>query len=147
MMMATSNAEHAEKVYIVVKNAQGAELEPGYVVEWDTTSTAADQGYAVELVDSALNTVSGIGGHKVAGVVDSTIATGAVGILQIYGPANVRSGTTIDAGQMVGGDNGGTVTEITGNGGNGVEALSALVGHTIDAAPAETNCTVQLSIF
>jgi hypothetical protein len=147
MMMATSNAENPEKVYIVVKNAQGAELEPGYIVEWDNTTTTADQGYAVELVDSALSTVTGIGIHKVAGVVDSTIATGAVGILQIYGPAQVRASASLEAPLMVGAVSGGTALTIAGHADNGFGLIGAYIGHTLENGPNATNATVQLSIF
>ena len=95
------NREQAEKVFIVVENSQGAALEPGKVVEWTITTTDADQGKQVELVDAALHTKTGIGGHKVAGVVHNTINDNDMGRLQVFGPANVRANASLDSGTLV----------------------------------------------
>ena len=143
------NREEAEKIFIVVENAQGAELEPGKVVEWTATATDADQGKMVELVDSALHTTTGIGGHKVAGVVDSTIAAADIGRLQIFGPANVRASASIDAGTMVcagsiNATNLGHVTSVAGHADHSLSLAAALVGWTLEAGPNATNATVQL---
>jgi len=89
----------AEKVYIVVENNEGAELLPGVVTEWTATATVADQGRLVEKVDIIVNATTGLAAG-VAGVVDSTIATGDTGRLQVYGPAEVRCSTTIAVGRL-----------------------------------------------
>jgi len=152
MMLQTVNREVAEKVYIVVHNNQGAELPPGFVVEWDTSTTDAEQGYYVELVDLAPHTLTGIGGHKVAGVVDSTIADGASGVLQVYGAANVRASASITAGQMVvagscHADHIGVVTEVVAHSDHSLNFIAALVGWTLENGPNATNATVQLDLL
>lgn len=147
-LMSVSRSE-AEKVYIVVENNEGDELLPGEVVEWSATTTDADQGYIVELVDSAISTTAGIGGNKVAGVVDSTISTGDVGRLQVFGPANVRASASITAAQLVAAGsinatNIGHVTEVAGHSDHGINYIAALVGWTLENGPNATNSTVQL---
>ena len=87
----------AEKVYIVVENNQGAEVPPGTIMEWTHTATVADQGRLVETVDVAVNLTTGLAA-KIAGVVDSTIATSDTGRLQVYGPCEVASTTTLAVG-------------------------------------------------
>ncbi|MAH51563.1 hypothetical protein CMI37_37450 [Candidatus Pacearchaeota archaeon] len=152
MMLQTVNREIAEKVYIVVLNNQSAELAPGEVVEWDVHTTDSYQGYAVELVDEAINASSGIAGNKVAGVVDSTIATDAVGVLQVYGAANVRASASIDGGNMVvagsiNATNIGHVSSYAASTDDGLGLIGALVGWTLEAGPNATNATVMLSIL
>jgi len=143
------NREEAEKIFIVVENAQGDELEAGKVVEWTATATDADQGKKVELVDAAISTTAGIGGHKVAGVVDSTISTADIGRLQIFGPANVRASASYDAATLVAAGsinatNLGHVTSVVGHSDHGINYVAALVGWTLEAGPNATNATVQL---
>ena len=41
MQLLTVSRSEAEKVYIVIYNAEGAELTQGEVVEWTATTTAA----------------------------------------------------------------------------------------------------------
>ena len=86
----------AETVFITVTNddVTADQLEPGKVVEWTATTTAANAGIYVNLVDTVVNETTGIAA-KVAGVVDSTIATGDVGRLQIYGVDTVRASASI----------------------------------------------------
>jgi hypothetical protein len=144
--------DEAEKVYIVVKNNEGAELEPGKVVEWSVTTTDSNQGYLVELVDAVTSTVAGNGGHKVAGVVDSTIATAAVGRLQVFGPANVRASASLDVAKLVAAGtnnatNKGHVVAVVGHSDHGVNYIEALVGWTLEAGPNATNSTVQLYLL
>lgn len=77
-------------VYIPVENKEGATLNRGEVVEWDTTNTI---GFSVEEVDSA-------GPQHVAGVVeDTTIESDAVGMIQIHGLHDaVLTSTTLTPG-------------------------------------------------
>ena len=78
MQIQQLNRDDPDKIFITVENAEGSALEPNFVCEWTATTTDADQGRKVELVDSALHTVTGLGAAtgKVAGVVTETIATG-----------------------------------------------------------------------
>jgi len=152
MQIQAVNRSEAEKVFIACYNIQGAELTPGVVVEWDETATDANQGYQVELVDSAINTVSGIGGNKVAGVVDSTIADATAGRLQVFGPANVRSSASYDSATLmaagsINATNIGHVTSVTGHSDHGINYIAALVGWSLEAGPNATNSTVQLYLL
>ena len=99
MQFMTANREEQETVFIVCENNEGAELIPGTVVEFDLTATDADQGHLIEKVDQAVNNTLGIEA-PVAGVVGSTIAAGGIGRVQVYGPATVRTNTTITAGRL-----------------------------------------------
>ena len=142
--------QEALKVYVSIKNAEDAVLEPGKVVEWTATTTDENRGYQVELVDTALNTISGIGVGKIAGVVDSTINTAAVGRIQVYGAANVRSSASYDTGNLVAAGsinatNQGHVTTVTGSSDNGIGYISALVGYTLEAGPNATNASVMIT--
>tara|TARA_Y100000590_G_scaffold413762_1_gene509944 strand:+ start:4627 stop:5088 length:462 start_codon:yes stop_codon:yes gene_type:complete len=150
MQIQMVNRAEAEKVFLTVENAEGAELEPGKVVEWSNTATDADQGYQVELVDSAISTTAGIGGNKVAGVVDSTINSEGVGRIQVFGPANVRSSASYNLSNLVAAGsinatNQGHVTTVAGHSDHGINYVAALVGHTLEAGPNATNATVQIS--
>lgn len=151
MQLLTVSRSEAEKVYIVVYNAEGAELTQGEVVRWTHTTTAAYQGVAVELVDAVVAGTSGIAG-KVAGVVDSTIATAAVGRLQIYGPGNVRASASLNVAKMVvassiNATNIGHVCEHVPSTDGDANMLGAVVGWTLENGPNATNSTVQISCF
>mgnify|MGYP003645070921 CR=1 len=99
MQFMTATYTQAETVFITVGNAEGAELEAGAVVEFDITATDADQGHLVELVDIAVVATTGIAA-PLAGVILKAIPTGGVGRSQVYGPATVRTNTTIAAGRL-----------------------------------------------
>ena len=99
MQFMSVSRQEAEKVFVVVENNEGAELLPCVVCEMSITTTDADQGHLVEKVDVAVNATTGIAA-PVAGVVDSTIATGAVGRLQVYGPATVRASAALHTGRL-----------------------------------------------
>jgi len=108
MQMMTLSRTEAEKIFIVVEASDITDdvattgLYPGQVAEWVSTTTTAKLGYTVRRVTAgSLNTTSGLAGAKVAGVVDTTIATGAVGRLQVFGPATVRASSSIDAAGIV----------------------------------------------
>jgi len=104
----TVSRTEAEKVFLVVEGSDISDdvattgLYPGQVAEWVSTTTVAKLGYTVRRVTAgSLNTTSGIAGAKVAGVVDTTIATGGVGRIQVFGPATVRASSSIDAAGIV----------------------------------------------
>jgi len=108
MQLMTVSRTEAEKVFIVVEASDIADdvattgLYPGQVAEWVSTTTTAKLGYTVRRVTAgSLNTTSGIAGAKVAGIVDTTIGTGSVGRLQVFGPATVRASSSIDAAGVV----------------------------------------------
>ena len=138
-----------EKVFISVENNEGAVLQPGKVVEFSQTTTDADQGRLVELVDAVVNLTTGIAG-KIAGVVETTIATGEVGRVQVYGPANVRASASIAAGEMVvassiNATNQAHVTAASESTAVGPKYRDAVVGWTLEAGPNATNATVFVS--
>jgi len=140
----------AESVFIVVENNEGAVLEPGKVCEYTATTTDADQGWQVELVDTAVNATSGIGA-VVAGVVETTINTSEVGRLQVNGPANVRASASIAAGRLVvassiNATNIGHVTTAIQTTTTAPENAGAWVGYTLEDGPNATNATVQLTL-
>lgn len=145
------------KVYLVVQSTdvtagtQSGGLYPAQVVEWVSTTTASWQGYVVQKVSVAINLTTGIAA-KVAGVVETTIATGAVGRIQVYGPANVRASASIDGPRLVvassiNATNVGHATEATQSTAFGPEYLGAVVGWTLEDGPNATNSTVHLSLM
>lgn len=151
MQLMTASRAEAEKVYIVVKNNEGDALTPGKVVEFTLTTTDADQGYLVELVDTAVNLTTGISA-PVAGVVDATISTGSVGRLQVYGPANVRASASYDSGVLVvcssiNATNIGHVESASQSTAIGAGYIRALIGHTLEVGPNATNATVFLKLL
>ncbi len=95
----------AEQISISVENQEGAALNRGEVVEWDTTNTI---GVSVEELDSST-------AQHVAGVVeDTTIADGEYGLIQIYGLHDaVLTATTVTAGQAVSGTVESSVGKVT----------------------------------
>jgi len=120
-----------EKVFISAQNNQGAALTPGLVVEFTNTTTNADQGRLVELVDAANSTVEGVGA-AIAGVVETTIATGEVGRIQVYGPINIEAAASIAAGKPVcafgAGGNDGHVEVASAAAASSVGGASSLIG-------------------
>ncbi len=99
MQFMTANRENQETVFIVCENNEGDELIPGTVCEFSITTTDADQGHLVEKVDVAVDATTGIAA-AVAGVVESTIATGGIGRIQVYGPATVRCSAALATGRL-----------------------------------------------
>lgn len=151
------NREEAEKVFITAKatdvaaGIQSGGLYPGQVVEWVSTTTSANQGYVVQKVSTAVNLTTGIAA-KVAGVVETTISTGGVGRLQVYGPANVRASASIDGPRMVvassiNATNVGHLDVATQSTAFGPEYLGAYVGWTLEDGPNATNSTVMLDLL
>ena len=143
MQIQQLNRDDPDKIFITVENAEGSALEPNFVCEWTATTTDADQGRKVELVDSALHTVTGLG----AGVVTETIATGEIGRLQVWGPAQVRVTAAAAAGTLVMGggttNSHGIILPSNGAAGNGIGAVQAIVGTSLESVNA-TNAMVQL---
>jgi hypothetical protein len=147
------NRTDAEKVFVTVTNDPVAAdlLEPGKVVEWTATTTAANAGIYVNLVDVAVNVTTGIAA-KVAGVVDSTISTGKIGRLQIYGVDTVRASASLASSRLVvassiNATNLGHVTEASQSTLTAPEYDGAAVGWTVDDSPNATNASVFLSCF
>lgn len=87
------NRSDPEKIFIVVKNSYStASLTNGQVVIWDWTTDC--DGVGVTLATATENVSAG---QDVAGVAVETIASGAYGLLQVYGyhsAVRVRTMTT-----------------------------------------------------
>ena len=156
MQAMTVSRTEPHKVYIVVQSTdvaagtQSGGLYPGQVVEWVSSTTDAWQGYVVQKVSTAINVTTGLAA-KVAGIVETTIATGAVGRIQVYGPANVRASASIDGPRLVvassiNATNVGHVTEGSQSTLTSPEYLGAVVGWTLEDGPNATNSTVHLSL-
>ena len=108
MQMQRINRSDPERVFITILNAEGGStpnsvLEPGkvcqYVLGTNATQTA---GVAVKLFAGVTNLTAVVA--KVAGVVPvgQTIATGAIGVLQIQGlHSAVRASASLASGRMV----------------------------------------------
>ncbi len=74
-----ANNGDTDAIYISILNAEGATLNRGEIVEWDTDATGDNIGKSVEEVDSSTP-------QHVAGVVQNpTIADGVYGLIQVYG--------------------------------------------------------------
>jgi hypothetical protein len=157
MQIQMVNREEAEKVFITVKatdvaaGIQTGGLYPGQCVEWVSTTTDADQGYVVQKAFVALNATSGIAA-KIAGVVETTISTGAVGRLQVYGPGNVRASSSLDGPTMVvassiNATNIGHVEAATQSTLTSPHYLGAYVGWTLEDGPNATNSTVFIDLL
>ena len=140
----------AEKVYIVVEYNEGVEVIPGTVMEWSATATVADQGRLVEKVDTQAAVILGIGAG-VAGVVDSTIATSDTGRLQVYGPCQVRSKTTLAVGTLAVASSEnvaptGVVTTASASTDSNAGHTFACIGHVLEDTSA-TQSAIQLNIL
>jgi hypothetical protein len=151
MQIATVSRSEADKVYVVARENAAEEILAGEVCEFVATATDADQGYKVQVVNTAINATTGIGA-KVAGVAETTISTDAVGRLQVYGPANVRASASIIAGRMVvassiNATNIGHVTTAVLTTTTAADYHGAIVGWTLENGPNATNATVQLTIL
>ena len=113
------------------------------------------RGTVRRVTAASLNTTSGISGAKVAGVVDTTIATGSVGRLQVFGPATVRASSSIDAAGLVvsysiNATNIGAVVAGVATTLWSPAYLGGIVGWKYTAGTSvttATQCTVQLSLM
>jgi len=147
MQITQVHRSEQEKVFITVENNEGNSLEPGEIVQFSATTTAADQGRLVVVTNQASTTVSG-SGAKLAGAVVDSIATGAVGRIQVYGPVEVRSNTTIAANKCVVAGTAtapGSVQLIVAHTDCMTEYAESIVGWTLDASPAATTSTIFIS--
>ena len=133
-----------EKVFISVQNNQGAALEPTYVVEFSNTTTDADQGRLVELVDTSVGATTGIAAN-VAGVVETTIATGEIGRVQVYGPCQVKASASYTASTIVAANTGGLATHAAAAvavDGTSAAYQTAVLGWTLENGPSASEATV-----
>lgn len=142
-----------DAVFIVgYNNVDGAELQPGKVVEWFLgTSATQPNGVTIRLVDGVVNLTTGLV-SCVAGVAHTTIADAAYGLLQVYGRDTVRASASLASGRMVvassiNATNQGHVTEASQSTLTGPEYAGAVVGWTIDDGPNATNATVFLKMI
>ena len=152
-MQIVTVTDAADKIYVVVQNndanATGG-LIPATCVEWVSTTTTAGQGFYVKRVTAAsANTTAGLSGAVVAGVVDTTISTGATGRLQVWGAANVRASASIDGPAMVvaysiNATNIGHVTTAVDTTLVSPQYAAAVIGYTLEDGPNATNSTVFL---
>ena len=136
-----------EKVFITVENNEGDELLIGEIVEFSATTTGADQGRLVELVDQAVNLTTGLAA-KLAGVVVDTISTGAVGRIQVYGPCEVRASTTQSASAcLVAGTTTaqGSAEAASASTAVGAAYSHAVVGWAMEASPNATTVRAFIS--
>jgi len=143
-------ASVAEDGFITVENNEGDELEPGEVVEFSLTTTDADQGLLVELVDTAVNLTTGIGA-PIAGVVETTISTGDVGRVQIMGAATVRASASLAAATLVvassiNATNIGHVEASNATTAVGVAYNQAVLGYNMENGPNATQARVYLKL-
>lgn len=141
-----------EVVFISVVNKEGDELQPGKVVEWSLgTNATQGSGASVELVDAAVNLTTGLA-SPVAGVVHTTIATAAIGLIQVYGRDTVRSSASLASARMVvassiNATNIGHVTEASQSTLTSPEYAGAVVGWTIEDSANATNAIVMLRLL
>ena len=150
-IVAPASPGGTEAVFISVVNNEGAVLEPGKVVKWSLgTSATSPAGAGVELVDTVVNVTSGLGG-LLAGVVHSTIGTGGVGLLQVYGYDTVRASASLASGRAV------VASSINATNQGHVDAASqaatsadyggAVVGWTVENSANATQAKVFLKLI
>jgi hypothetical protein len=143
---------NGEKVYLHVKNDGNEVLEPGKVVSFTNTTTGADQGLLVGLLDTDVNVTSMTQGRQIAGVVHTTIQTNQVGKLQIWGSATVRASTTINASELVvaysiNATNVGHATQVSESTAVGAAYTQLIVGRALRASANATQATIFLKLI
>lgn len=146
---ATTDSNATNKIFVTVQNYDAAVLEKDKVVAWAVTTTDSLQGYAVTLAWVDSNDTLGLSGQRVAGVVSSTINTGGVGRIQVWGPAQVRASASLNvSAAVVTGSNNATnfghVFEASAKPA-GLEMVGALVGWTMENGPTATQSRVFLT--
>ena len=146
-----------ERIFITVLNAEGGAtpnsvLEPGKVVTYVLGTNATQKaGIAVKLAPNAVNLTESL--SKIAGVVPvaGTIATGAVGVLQVFGyHGAVRASASLASGRMVvagsiNATNIGHVTVASQSTLTGPEYHGQMVGWTLEDSANATNAKVHIS--
>jgi len=81
MLFQRVNRSDPEKVFVIGYNSSADSWSNGYVVRWDYTTDADGVGMEKPAADG----VCGIGYMAIAGVVAETIASGAYGLVQVWG--------------------------------------------------------------
>jgi hypothetical protein len=81
MLFQRVNRSDPEKVFVVGYNSSADSWSNGYPVRWDYTTDADGVGMEKIAADGA----GGIGYMAVAGIVAETIASGAYGLVQVWG--------------------------------------------------------------
>lgn len=151
MQLGAAGSTTAKKVYVAVREAGAEVIQPGEVCEWLPTATAADQGYRVQVIDTAINATTGIAA-RVAGVAETTISTSQMGRLQVYGVGNVRASASLNVGRAVvagsiNATNIGHVQEAVQTTTTTLDYAQAFVGVTLENGPNATNSTVMISVI
>lgn len=127
MLLQRINRTNAEKVFIVAKNSwDTASLTNGQAVIWDFASDADGIG-VTKPIDAT--TRAGSYGAAFAGIATTTIATGAYGLLQVYG---------YHSAVMVKTHTGGNPAVAAGTGLACVDAVFALTSYPAAAATTST---------
>ena len=132
-----------EKVFISVKNNDTVALTAGLAVKFSATTTDADQGRLVELIENTFSVTAGTVGH-VAGIVESDIAVGEVGRVQGYGPADCTFGadTAVGLGVIAGHATDGRVSGASVTAGQySPTAQLAVIGTTLEAVTISSSTT------
>lgn len=149
IQMATS--AEGTKAFVAVQEDGTLNIGAGVVCEWTATTTDADQGYKVHVVDAAVNATTGLAA-KVAGVAEQAIATNGKGRLQVFGPANVRASASYAVSRLmvassINANNVGHVTTAIQTTTTAPEYHGAIVGWSLENGPNATNSTVQLDVL
>ena len=132
-----------EKVFISVKNNDTVTLTAKSAVKFSATTTDADQGRLVELIENTFSATVGTVGH-VAGIVESDIAVGEVGRVQVYGPADCTFGDDCGVGVgVIAGDvdDGKVGPASTSAGAYSPTAQLAVIGTALEAVDESENTT------
>jgi hypothetical protein len=88
MLFKRVNREAPEQVFAVVYNNEGSSLAADSTCQWEPNSASVD-GVKVRAMDTANE-------YCFAGIVDSAIAAGAYGLIQIYGYRSTSTVLTTD---------------------------------------------------
>jgi hypothetical protein len=132
-----------EKVFISVKNNDTVALTAGLAVKFSATTTNADQGRLVELIEDTFSVTLGTVG-QVAGIVPTAIAVGEVGLVQVYGPADCTFGANcaVGVGVIAGYATDGQVTTASIVAGlYSPTAQLAVIGTTLEAVTISSSTT------
>ena len=149
MQFQKSNEKDPEKIYMTRYNNLATSLLEGEVLEFVASADIDDvAGLEVRGVDAAVNLTTGIGA-ALAGVAPAAIAATTRFTAQVYGPASVRSNTTLTAGEAaVASSVNATSKAADASQSTAVGAAysAAIIGVTLGATNA-TNSIVQLQMM
>ena len=93
------NEKDPEKIYMTRYNNLAATLIAGEVIEFVETATAGATGLEIRTLTAAVNATTGVAAD-LAGVTTAAVAATTRFTAQVYGPANVRTETTLTAGRL-----------------------------------------------